>query len=83
MNTLTYLPTSLTSNFEDNIILMEDVEFTMSKEQLKQITMLHNEGWHFKKIANEVKRDPFEVIIALLHQVRHRKEMRPFAWVEK
>lgn len=67
---------------DDYIILLEDLEFGMSKEQLDYILRLHNEGWHYLDIAEHVGRDPYEVIIALLHIARraHKRIKRPLAY---
>lgn len=64
----------------NNVILLEDLEFAMPKDQLEDITKLHNDGINFQDIAKEVKRHPYEVIIALLHQVKQGRHMRPFAF---
>lgn len=54
----------------DYVILLDDLEFRMTKRQLKEITRLNNLGYGVNKISEKVKRDPHEVIIALLHQSR-------------
>jgi hypothetical protein len=64
----------------DNVILLSDLEFAMPKEQLQLITKLHNEGMRLEDIVNEVKRNPYEVLIALIHQVKQGKKLRPLAY---
>ncbi|MFD2209407.1 hypothetical protein ACFSMW_06755 [Virgibacillus halophilus] len=65
--------------YKNNVILLEDLDFSMDKKELNEITALHNAGWDYRKIAKKVKRNKFEIIIALLHQVKKGKPMRPFA----
>ena len=67
---------------DDYLILLDDLEFAMSKEQLKRITNLHNSGVDLEDIAEQEDRDPYEVIIALLHVARRAPKQikRPFAY---
>lgn len=63
---------------EPYIIMLEDSEFAISYEQLWHITNLHNKGVSIREISAEVKRDPYEVVIALLHQAKsNRVNLRP------
>lgn len=81
MNTLVgYTPILNTDRARENVILLEDLEFAMPKDQLEDITELHNSGMDFQDIAKEVRRNPYEVIIALLHQVKSGKQMAPLAY---
>lgn len=66
------------SRHRDYVIMLEDLEFAIPRSQLDEITRLHNEGMYFQDIAKEVKRNQYEVIIALLHQVKAGRSMRPF-----
>ena len=52
------------------IILLQDLEFAMSPSQLERILDMHNQGMKIEEIAEKEKRDPYEVILALLHQAR-------------
>lgn len=62
------------------VILLDDLEFAMSKEQLWQITNLHNDGMKLEDISEYVKRDKYEVLIALIHQAKKGTvKLRPFA----
>jgi hypothetical protein len=54
----------------------------MPVEQLNQVTKLHNAGMDFKAISKKVKRNPYEVIVALLHQTKSGKGIKPFAYRE-
>ncbi|GGB63731.1 hypothetical protein GCM10011409_46000 [Lentibacillus populi] len=63
----------------DNVILLEELEFCMPKDQLRTITELHNNGMWIEDIAEEVKRNPYEVLLALIHQVKRGYKMRPLA----
>jgi len=83
MKTLTHVPLIKESNHRDYIILLEDLEFVMSKDQLMRITNMHNEGYSLEEIMNEEKRDPYEIILALLHQTKSKRHLRPFAYREK
>jgi hypothetical protein len=67
---------------DDYIILLDDLEFGMSKEQLNRILELHNKGWKFEKIAKFENRDPYEVICALLHLSRSKPKQikKPLAY---
>jgi len=65
---------------EDYVILLPNLEFAMSKSQLKTITELHNEGMWIEDIAEEVKRNPYEVLIALIHQVMRGAKVKPLAY---
>jgi hypothetical protein len=67
---------------DDYIILLDDLEFGMSKEQLNRILELHNKGWKFEKIARFENRDPYEVICALLHLSRSKPKQikKPLAY---
>lgn len=78
MRTLTQMPLIKESRHRDYVILLEDLEFAMSKEQLKRITDLHNAGYTLEEIMDVEKRDPYEIIIALLQSKRSKRHMRPF-----
>lgn len=62
---------------KDHVILLDELEFGMSKGQLETITKMHNEGMDFQDISKEVKRNPYEVIVALLHQAKIGKKLVP------
>ncbi|MGY0692952.1 hypothetical protein ACW2QC_09215 [Virgibacillus sp. FSP13] len=84
MNTLTNQdPYLSTENYRDNVILLEELEFAMPKEQLKRITELHNKGVRLEDIAEQVKRNYYEVLLAIIHQVKHGYKMRPIAFRKK
>lgn len=66
---------------KNNVILLENLEFGMSRSQLNQITDLHNSGMRFEEISKKVERDPYEVVLALLHQARtNNVRLRPFVY---
>lgn len=83
MKTLTHVPLIKEQFHRDYIILLEDLEFVMSKDQLMRITNMHNDGYSLEEIMNEEKRDPYEIILALLHQTKTKRLLRPFAYREK
>jgi len=64
----------------DYVILLDDLNFQMSKNELKYITDLHNAGMEFEEIAKKLKRDPYEIILALLHRVKNGANIRPIAY---
>lgn len=64
----------------DYVILLEDLEFCMPKQQLEKITNLHNSGTDIEDIAMKVKRNPYEVLLAIIHQVKRGIKMRPLAF---
>lgn len=70
MNTLKNPFAYIDNAYEDTVILLEDLEFAMSRKQLKEITKLNNEGMGIYEISKKVERHPYEVIIALLHQAK-------------
>lgn len=79
MNTASqYIPVLTSKRARDNVIALDGLEFAFSREQLQDITKLHNDGFNYKQISKMVNRNEYEVIIALLHQVRQGVEMRPF-----
>lgn len=59
-------------------IALDGLEFVFHKNQLHQIKELHNAGLSYKQISQIEKRDPYEVIIALLHLARKGHRLRPF-----
>lgn len=83
MNTLTHIPMLQVGDHRDNVILLEDKEFCMSKAQLERITKKHNDGYTLEEISESEKRDHYEVIIALLHQAQYKKLTRPFGARQK
>lgn len=65
----------------DYVILLEDLDFRLPIIKLSHITKLHNDGMEFEDIAKKMKRDPYEIIIALLHQAKgNRAYLRPIAY---
>lgn len=81
MNTLGSTVQMIKPQEEPYIIMLEDLEFAITRKELWHITNLHNAGMRLEDISLEVKRDPYEVIIALLHQARtNRINLRPLAW---
>lgn len=64
----------------DYVIMLEDLEFGISKEQFNYITNLHTQGMDFEDISKEVKRNKYEVLLALIHQAKQGKGLKPFAF---
>lgn len=83
MNTLQSRPAMIDLNRRrDYVILLETLEFAMPESQLDKITKLHNQGMDYRDISKITKRNKYEVIIALLHQVKSGIAMKPFAFME-
>lgn len=61
----------------DYIYLLEDMEFAMPKDQLERVTKMWNEGYWIRFISEIEKRDPIEILIALIHQAKRGRKLRP------
>ena len=61
------------------VILLDWLEFAMSKEQLTRVTDDWNNGSELEEIAIEEQRKPLEILLALIHQAAKGKKLRPFA----
>lgn len=68
---------------DNYVILLEDLEFCIEKQKLQEITDLHNGGWDFQDIAKQVKRNPYEVLLALIHQTKRGSGVKPLAFRKK
>src|SRR5699024_438063 len=77
MNTLTTV--SYITEAPDNVILLSELEYGMPRWQLDKITELHNRGMRYEDIAKKVKRNKYEVLVALIHQAKNGRRLRPFA----
>ena len=83
MNTLNNkIPIMQQTFSRDYVILLEDLEMGISKDQLNDITELHKAGMDFEDISQEVKRDPYEVLVALIHQAKRGHVLPPFRHME-
>jgi len=81
MNTLNNkIPIMQQTFSRDYVILLEDLEMGISKDQLNHITNLHKAGMDFEDISQEVKRDPYEVLVALIHQAKRGHVLPAFAY---
>lgn len=73
---------------KDYIFLLEHLEPAMEKSQLNRVIEKHNAGMDYNLIAKQEKRNPAEIIVALIHQMtatdKYNKASvditRPFAW---
>ena len=63
---------------KDYEIALDGLEFVFHKKQLQEIKELHNAGLSYKQISQIEKRDPYEIIIALLHLAREGHCLRSF-----
>lgn len=66
-----YVPIIPLKKYNSYEIALEDLEFVFTKNQLHEITVMHNNGVWVTDIAKNIKRNEYEVLIALIHQ--HRK----------
>lgn len=62
---------------KDYVFLLEDMEFAMTKDQLERVTKNWNNGIKITDIAQSERRDPVEVLIALIHQARRGIRLKP------
>lgn len=76
MNTLTNTPLVEPSRSRNYEIALDGLEFAFPKYQLEEIKELHNEGKNFNQISKLVKRNRYEVVIAILHLTRKGHAMR-------
>lgn len=58
------------------VIMLEDFNFIMPLKQLNLITELHNNGMKVGEISEQVKRNEYEVLLALIHQTDKGKITR-------
>lgn len=81
MKTLSSIPLLKADYHRNYVILLEDLEFAISKKQLERIAFKHNQGMSLEEITESERRDPYEVILALLHLTRsNKRHIRPFAF---
>ena len=72
MNTETYEFSLIKpSKASDYVIILDDLEFAFSRQQLNEIAELHNDGVRLSDISKITKRDEYEVMLAIIHL--HRK----------
>lgn len=78
MNTKSRNNQSVLSPEEDKYeIALGNLEFAFSKRELNYIQKNHNNGVWFVDIAEEIKRDPYEVLIAIMHMLRKGMNIDP------
>lgn len=62
----------------EKIIILDGLDFLWSEDKLSDVVALHNEGYHIYDISKFIKRDPAEVLLALIHVALEREvELRP------
>lgn len=59
------------------VILLDWLEFAMSKEQLERVTKLWNSGMGLVEIADIEQRKPLEVFLSIIHQAEKGNKIRP------
>lgn len=69
----------LTPLDDDNyVFLFEELELAMPEKHLYKIKEFHNSGMPLHEIASEVKKNVYEVLIALLYLVKKNHKLLPF-----
>ncbi len=71
------------NNFRDYVVILDDLEFAFRPQQLNKIANLHNGGMWVTDIAVEVKRNEYEVLLALVHLHIKGKIKRELAFRRK
>lgn len=80
MNTATNrIPMLPQTRKRDYVFLFEGLEFAMHKDQLKRVTDSWNAGSDLEFIAKKERRNPIEILLALMHQANSGYKLRPFA----
>ncbi|PJH58750.1 hypothetical protein CVR97_28090 [Salmonella enterica subsp. enterica serovar Typhimurium] len=69
----------VSGNDGEYVILLDWLEFWMSKAQFKRIKDKWNDGIELEEIAENEKRNALEVLFALMHQAAKENKLRPFA----
>jgi len=49
------------------VIILDDLEFAFHRDDLDRIRLLHNQGFYIHEIATHLKRDEYEILLAILH----------------
>jgi len=79
MNTATQrVPILKQTRRRDYVFLLDDLELAMHKDQLDRVTKLWNVGLRIEVLAEFEKRNPIEVLIALMHQAKKGCKVRSF-----
>lgn len=81
MNTRGYFTPNLKEG-RSYVFCHEDLELAFEKRDLELITEKWNQGANIFKIAEEHKRDPDEVFLAIFHQARKGKLERKIKVLE-
>lgn len=59
------------------VIILEEMNFIFRESELKKITELHHRDCWIDDIAEELKRNEYEILLALVHQHIKRKIKKP------
>lgn len=77
------IPTLRPSRHRDYVVILDDLEFIFSKNQLDSIAHFYNEGEWVADIAKKIKRNEYEVLMAIVHLHIKRKLTRDLAYRRK
>ena len=55
---------------QKRVILLEDLDFVWDEKDLRSLSEIWKEGIDIKSIAKYFKRDPDEILLALIHLAR-------------
>lgn len=65
---------------EEYEIALDDLEFAFSKKELSYIQNTHNNNIWITDIAKNIKRNEYEVLIAILHMHKQGKKIKSIAF---
>lgn len=55
------------------VIVLEELNFIFREKELTQITTMNNVGYSIFDISVEMKRDEYEIMLALMHQHKEKQ----------
>ncbi len=55
------------------VIVLEELDFVFDRPELSEIAEIWNNGFSVKTIAKKFKRDPDEILLALIHLAKKEK----------
>ncbi len=62
---------------KDYVIMLEGLEFATTENQLDRIAQNWNNDHTISQIAKMESRPPLEILIALIHQAKRGRRLRP------
>ena len=77
MNTKSRTFVPVLDSDEKHEIALDGLEFAFTKSELKYIQKQHNQGIWFTNIAQKIRRDEYEVLIAIMHMLKQGRKIKP------